>query len=74
MENGIENIVPVVDSDSLTKMAMPRVLCRARLWLNNDLSAISKYSSLVNNVAVNKVSIPLRNTLRNRLVPRPVFV
>uniref|UniRef100_A0AAR5P3D2 Calcium uniporter protein n=1 Tax=Dendroctonus ponderosae TaxID=77166 RepID=A0AAR5P3D2_DENPD len=35
-------------------MAMPRVLCRARFWLNNDLSAISKYSFLLNSVSINK--------------------
>ncbi|XP_023015683.2 mitochondrial calcium uniporter isoform X1 [Leptinotarsa decemlineata] len=36
------------------KMALPRVLCRARLLLNNDFSVVSKYSSVVSSVSINK--------------------
>jgi hypothetical protein len=37
-------------------MAMPRVLCRVRLLIHNDYSVISKYSTVVNSVSINKVS------------------
>ncbi|XP_066262185.1 calcium uniporter protein, mitochondrial [Euwallacea similis] len=35
-------------------MATRRVLCRALLYLNNDIFAISKYSPLISNVSINK--------------------
>ncbi|XP_057660971.1 calcium uniporter protein, mitochondrial isoform X1 [Diorhabda carinulata] len=35
-------------------MALPRVLCRARLLLNNDIFVVSKYFSIVNTVLINK--------------------
>ncbi|XP_050518447.1 calcium uniporter protein, mitochondrial isoform X1 [Diabrotica virgifera virgifera] len=35
-------------------MALPRVLCRARLLLNNDIFVVSKYCSLVKTVSINK--------------------
>ncbi|KAG5883114.1 hypothetical protein JTB14_004647 [Gonioctena quinquepunctata] len=41
-------------SVSILKMALPRVLCRARPLLNNDISVVSKYSSLVNSVSIKR--------------------
>jgi len=40
---------------SRAEMAMPRVLCRARFCLNNDLSLFTKFFPIVNTVSVNKV-------------------
>lgn len=39
---------------SRAEMAMPRVLCRARFCLNNDLSLFTKFFPIVNTVSVNK--------------------
>lgn len=40
---------------SRAEMAMPRVLCRARFRLNNDLSLFTKLFPTVNTVSINKV-------------------
>ncbi|KAJ3653517.1 hypothetical protein Zmor_012765 [Zophobas morio] len=56
-------------------MAMPRVLCRVRLLINNDFSVISKYSSVANSVSINKVStLPPNPVLfgRDRCVIREI--
>ncbi|XP_063922541.1 calcium uniporter protein, mitochondrial isoform X2 [Zophobas morio] len=45
-------------------MAMPRVLCRVRLLINNDFSVISKYSSVANSVSINKCA-QFRHSVRH---------
>ncbi|XP_068904054.1 calcium uniporter protein, mitochondrial isoform X2 [Tenebrio molitor] len=45
-------------------MAMPRVLCRVRLLIHNDYSVISKYSTVVNSVSINKCA-QFRHSIRH---------
>lgn len=54
-----------VYSFSRAEMAMPRVLCRARFCLNNDLSLFTKFFPIVNTVSINKV----RNAVDQLLKP-----
>jgi hypothetical protein len=43
---------------------MPRVLCRVRLLIHNDYSVISKYSTVVNSVSINKCA-QFRHSIRH---------